>query len=193
MTRRIQRELSGRQQVAIRRWKLGHHAFHLYLLAMNTELPLARGYTAARKWDELAISLTRLIRLYDAATASMKYAADFDPGEYAELIRPSMSPPFLSPGFSGKANEDHATMLRLMAEMQSALKNALRDGRAADIPAEVHTCATALWAAQARNRRHHMLVCEKFVPGGRSLLKEYFATLESKTSPEGEIIGGHRR
>jgi hypothetical protein len=167
--------LSDRQRVAVKRWKLGHHVFHLYLFAMNTELPLARHHAESRAWPELEVSLVRLKTLYDAATASMKYAADFDPEDYGGLIRPSMSPPFLSPGFSGKANEDHNAMLEHMAALQRTVKEMLRVPGSAVIPEPVRLAATELWAAQARNRRHHVFVCEKFVPGGGSLLQEYFA------------------
>lgn len=172
--------LSSAQQTAIRRWKLGHHAFHLYLLAMNTELPVALQRMERKEWAELGMSLRRLTTLYDAATASMKYAADFDPNEYEALIRPSMSPPFLSPGFSGEQNQDHSTMLHLMTRVQSTMKKLLRDSRIMDIPQDVRVAATSLWSAQSRNRRHHVLVCEAFVPGGGSLLKDYFAHSEAR-------------
>ncbi|GAA0923749.1 hypothetical protein [Virgisporangium aurantiacum] len=167
--------IGATQRTAVRRWKLGHHAFHLYLIAMNTELPIALRLTEQRRWDALLPSLQRLTVLYDAATASMKFAADFDPDEYDTLIRPSMAPPFLSPGFSGQQNRDHATMLDLMSEAQRTLKALLRN---LDVPAGLRAAATALWEAQARNRRHHILVCAKFVPDGGSLLKDY---LEGKT------------
>jgi tryptophan 2,3-dioxygenase len=184
--------LTTGQQTAIRRWKLGHHAFHLYLLAMNTELPVALDLLERRSWHGLTASLHKLIRLYDAATASMKYAADFDPAEYEQLIRPSMAPPFLSPGFSGEQNADHSTMLGLMARTQTTMKRLLRNSRLGDIPADVRAAATALWAAQSRNRRHHVLVCDKFVPGGGSLLKDHFARSENQLVSHGEeITSGH--
>jgi len=170
--------LSAAQQTAIKRWKLGHHAFHLYLLAMNTELPVALKLMEREKWGQLAVSLRRLTRLYDAATASMKYAADFDPAEYEGLIRPSMSEPFLSPGFSAQQNQDHSKMIHLMNQARSTLKEVLRESRAEDVPPDIHSAATSLWAAQSRNRRHHVLICNRFVPGGGSLLKEYLAQSE---------------
>jgi hypothetical protein len=162
------------QLIAVKRWKLGHHAFHLYLIGMNTELPVAQKHAESRAWPELETCLARLTTLYDAATASMKYAADFDPADYGGLIRPSMAPPFLSPGFSGQANEDHATMLRLMTALQHTVKGILHAPGSVDVPESVRLAATSLWAAQARNRRHHMFVCDKFVPDGASLLQEYF-------------------
>ncbi|NUS45940.1 MAG: hypothetical protein HOQ24_19885 [Mycobacteriaceae bacterium] len=173
------------QETAIRRWKLGHHVFHLYLLAMNTELPVALRHVLHERWQNLSDVLDRLTILYDASTASMKYAADFDSDQYTSLIRPSMSPPFMSPGFSGELNKDHSTMLALMKELRHTLKVRLRDSRSAGVPDEVATAATALWSAQARNRRHHMLVCERFVPDGGSLLREYFSRVES----DGHVVG----
>jgi hypothetical protein len=182
--------LSDAQRVAVRRWKLGHHAFHLYLIAMNTELVDAHRLMKQRRWDTLPSTLQRLTVLYDAATASMKFAADFDPGEYHELIRPSMAPPFLSPGFSGQQNRDHSTMLELMSEARRSVKELLRSTEADDIPPGLRAAATALWAAQARNRRHHILVCAKFVPDGGSLLQDYFTRSDTPprvTTAEREI------
>lgn len=179
--------LTDRQRQAVRRWKLGHHAFHLYLLAMNTELPQAQEHLRSHRWEDLVATFRRLTVLYDAATASMKYAADFDPREYESLIRPSMSPPFLSPGFSGEQNDDHAVMLDLMRQTRVAVKDVLRHPGQEPVPQEVRDAAQHLWAAQSRNRRHHMLVCDKFVPDGGSLLKDYFASespAEDESDPE---------
>jgi hypothetical protein len=120
--------------------------------------------------------------LYDAATVSMKYAADFDRSEYEGLIRPSMSPPMLAPGFSGEQNADHAVMLALLTRARRAIKTLLRS-RPPDVPDHVHSAAGRLWSAQSRNRRHHRLVCERFVPEGGSLLDEYF---ENRTNDESE-------
>jgi hypothetical protein len=170
---------------AVRRWKLGHHVFHLYLVVMNSLLVEALDAARTCTWQRLAGHLTSLAALYDAATASMKYAADFDPTVYDALVRPSMSPPFLSPGFSGVLNREHGLMLERIRTLRSLLKPVTRRG---DAPSWLCRDADRLWAAQSRNRRHHMFVCERFVPGGTSLLKEYFdqrQATESSACPAG--------
>ena len=117
--------LAGAGQ-ALLRWKLGHHAFHLHLAAMNTLLADADRFAESARWSELADALDRLRILYDGATATMRYAADFSPDMYERLIRPSMAPPFTSPGFSGTLNLEHELMLDQLRELRAKL-NVLRD------------------------------------------------------------------
>ncbi|MGW2644015.1 hypothetical protein ACWC2T_03655 [Streptomyces sp. NPDC001393] len=168
-------ELTQNQQTAIRRWKLGHHVFHLHLTLMNTHLTALRGALEAEDWAACRRLLGVLTRLYRAATASMRYASDFPADTYTGLLRPAMAPPWVSPGFSGRFNTDHALMLDLLKSVRGPLKKATREGRA---PTDVQEAARGLWQEQSRNRTQHKLICEKFVPGGTSLLQEYFAAGE---------------
>jgi hypothetical protein len=165
-------EISHDRAVAIRRWKLGHHVFHLHLAMMNTHLIALRAALDSENWPECLGQLELLARLYRGATASMRYASDFPPAAYGQLLRPAMEPPWVSPGFSGKFNADHERMLDLLKSVRGPLKQAVRNGRASD---DVGEAARQLWREQSRNRAQHKLICEKFVPGGKSLLQEYFA------------------
>lgn len=158
--------------LAVRRWMLGHHAFHLQLVAMNTSLDQARTALDARSWTTLERLLRDLRSLYDAATAAMKYAAGFAPSYYTAVIRPSMSEPLLSPAFSGRLNREHQVMLDLFRKLRTAVRPVVATGT---VPASTHRAWRELLSAQSRNRRNHMWVCEKFVAGGRSLLDEHFA------------------
>lgn len=171
--------LTKAQQVAVQRWKLGHHAFHIYLVSMNDRLARLRSVLQdSEDWSAAPELLRVLARLYDASTASMRYAADFPSAQYDGLIRPSMSPPWLSAGFSGRFNSDHDKMLTALKQLRSTLKSSVRRGEATP---EVTAAAAELWRAQSRNRAAHKLICEKFVPGGRSLLKEYFENTAETT------------
>ena len=161
-------ELSPVQQLAVRRWKGGHHAFHVLLVAMNTRLDQASELLDARAYDAAAPLLVELAGLYRAATALMRYASDFRAADYETLVRPSMMPPFASPGFSGLANQDHAIMLDRMARLRSAVS---RDEEASP---RVRAAGIRLTSAQKDNRASHMLVCRRFVPAGQSLLREFF-------------------
>ncbi|MEV0155432.1 hypothetical protein AB0H57_17060 [Micromonospora sp. NPDC050686] len=160
---------------AVLRWKVGHQLFHLHLAAMNTLLVDARRALESRRWRELTESLDQLRVLYDAATATMRYASDFSPATYETLIRPSMAPPYLSPGFSGVLNLEHEQMLDRFRGLRRQFKQLQRAG---ELPAAVGEAGARLWSAQSRNRKNHVLVCEKFVPEGRSLLKEHFRAQE---------------
>ncbi|AZS70070.1 hypothetical protein DDE74_03155 [Streptomyces lydicus] len=163
--------ISTEQQTAVRRWKLGHHVFHLHLTVMNTYLASLEKSIDEEDWRSVTPLLTKLSRLYGAATSCMRYASDFPETAYESLIRPSMEPPWLNPGFSGKFNSDHERMLDLMRTIRTSLKRAIRSGK---VPEEVEKAATQLWRAQSHNRANHKLICEKFVPGGQSLLQDYF-------------------
>ncbi|MFH8347927.1 hypothetical protein [Streptomyces sp. NPDC018045] len=167
--------LTPEQETAVRRWKLGHHVFHLHLTVMNTHLVALHTAVDEEDWPTCRRLLDVLTRLYRASTASMRYASDFPRAAYSDLLRPAMEPPWVSPGFSGKFNTDHERMLRLLKDVRSPLKKAVRTGSA---PAEVQEAAQRLWQEQSRNRANHKLICEKFVPGGKSLLQEYFAASE---------------
>jgi hypothetical protein len=179
---------------AVLRWKLGHHLFHLHLASMNTLLGHARGALDSARWSELTATLDQLTVLYDAATATMRYAADFSQEMYERLIRPSMAPPFLSPGFSGTLNLEHEQMTARVRDLRKRFKGMQRAGR---VPDPVRDAGTRLWAAQSRNRRHHMLVCERFVPDGGSLLSEHFnaryaaAGGPRSTTPDSAGDSGH--
>ena len=155
---------------AVRRWKLGHHCFHLYLVGMNVALDAA--HVAVDRGDQAQLEklLAELRILLDAATAAMKYTTGFRRSTYESLIRPSMSVPLVSPGFSGRLNRDHEVML----DSLKSLRTRVRAQRSAAGDTDgVEQEWRRLMSALSRNRRHHMGVCEKFVEGGTSLLAQY--------------------
>ncbi len=172
-------------RTAITRWKLGHHAFHLYLVAMNTLLEDALEAAKSAEWPSLARSLREFTTLLDATTASMKYASDFPSRLYDELVRPSMMPPFLSPAFSGELNKEHELMLDQVKALRRRLKEAASAGT--DLPEEVAEVLSGLRSAIVRNRRHHMLVCEKHVQGGVSLVREFYENPEKDGHQENGV------
>lgn len=178
------------QRAAVSRWKLGHHVFHLMLATMNTRLGEATRSLVAGEWTTARHALTDLTRLYDAASGVMRYAADFPRHEYEVLVRPSMMPPFASPGFSGVHNTEHAVMLAGLRR----LRELYRERRHA-VPDAVQAAYRELFAAQRRNRDHHMFVCRRFVDDGTSLLQEYYELRRESAAPGGrspETGGGSR-
>jgi hypothetical protein len=152
------------------RWKLGHQIFHIYLTAMNSLLDESFEELAAREWRALSAALDHLTTLYDASTAGMRYAADIAPEDYAAVVRPSMEPPFMSPGFSGVMNREHREMLAAVRRLRSAIR-----AETAAPPPSVQDAWSRLEDAQRRNRASHELVCRRFVPNGVSLLREFNA------------------
>jgi hypothetical protein len=161
--------LSPVQRVAVRRWKLGHHTFHVLLVAMNTRLHEVADRLEEEEWEAASTAMLDLARLYDAATASMRYTSDFPRIEYERLLRPSMMPPFASPGFSGVFNREHAMMMAGVRRIRTFMKE-----REDDVPEQALAAWERLREAQQTNVDSHMLVCRKFVDDGVSLLKEFF-------------------
>jgi len=169
--------LSASQRVAVKRWKLGHHTFHVLLVGMYTRLHEVGDQLEEEEWEAASAAMLDLARLYDAATATMRYTSDFPRIEYERLLRPSMMPPFASPGFSGVFNREHATMMAGVRSVRIAMKDLEESA-----PAHVQAAWQRLREAQQENVEHHMLVCRRFVEDGASLLKEY---LDRRKEAEG--------
>jgi hypothetical protein len=165
--------LSAAHQRAIRHWKQGHHVFHILLVTMNTEIESCLIAIQKHKWEE-AVRVLHLLRLlFEAATHTMVYTADFQISLYESFIRPSMTTPFVSPGFSGLLNKEHALMLQAMHQLGTLLNQILGQQRE-NWPADLARAWSKLGLAQAYNRRKHALVCRKFVPDGDSLLRQFY-------------------
>lgn len=173
MSLATQFSLSPAQVVAMTRWKRGHQSFHIQLTVINTLIVESLEAVEAGEHPRLVRSLRLLCVLYDAATASMKYASDFPRELYLEFVRPSMMPPFLSPGFSGVLNTEHNRMVEGLKQLSRAMSQKL-GGSKADWRPDVADAWKALGEAHARNQNNHSLVCHKFVDAGTSLLKHFY-------------------
>lgn len=169
-----QQSLLAARDHAITRWKRGHHAFHIQLTVINTLVEKSLAAIQAGDYSMLVQTLHHLRILYDAATASMKYAAEFPREMYEDFLRPSMMPPFLSPGFSGTLNTEHNVMVNLLKHLAQDLDAAL--GKKERWPPEITQAWAALVQAQHRNRNNHSLICHKFVDDGVSLLKRFYSS-----------------
>jgi hypothetical protein len=168
----------------IARWKRGHHVFHVYLTAMNSLLDESVALLADHEWSRLEARLQQLTTLYDASTAGMRYAADFAREDYASVVRPSMEPPFMSPGFSGVMNREHREMLAGMRRLRAAVRD-----RPAPMPGAVADAWAELQEAQRRNRANHELVCRRFVADGVSLLRQFHQKRRAHEQATGEEDG----
>lgn len=154
-------------RVSVTRWKIGHHLFHLLLSLMNKHSDDALTALHEEDWRSAASDITDLTSLLNSATAAMHYASDFSRESYEGIIRPSMEPPWMPSGFSGVFNQDHQCF-------ESNLKELRKTGRHPSMTDDCRSALKQLWRAQSKNRRDHRKICEKFVPGGDSLLKQHF-------------------
>lgn len=173
MSTSTQPSLAPEHLVAITRWKRGHQSFHIQLTVINTLIEESLQAVEADEYTRLVRSLRLLRVLYDAATAGMKYAADFPRESYVDFVRPSMMPPFMSPGFSGVLNTEHNQMVEGLKQLSQNLCRKLGKQRSEWYP-EVAEAWKALGEAQVRNQNSHSLVCHKFVETGTSLLKQFY-------------------
>jgi len=156
---------------ALRRWKEGHQALHVYLVIINTVIGDATEAIRFNDSPKISSCLGRLAVLYDAATATMQYSADFSPQLYENVVRPSMAPPLLPPGFSGMLNTEHCLMV---AEFKN-LSRALRESYGHD-PSGWPPGVAGRWAsvqlAKVENLKRHKVICSRFVAEGESLLRQ---------------------
>jgi hypothetical protein len=163
-------ERDGARALALRRWKLGHRAFHFILEEMIDRIQNCSESLKSGAYHSLSLGLEELSLLYEAATSAFKYAADFDSELYADVVRPSMMPPYLPVGFSGLLNRKHEDMRQAL----QLLERDLRDLLGEEWPESVRHAWQKVVSAKNENLRNHGLICSHFVPGGRSLLREHY-------------------
>jgi hypothetical protein len=159
--------------VAVGRWIKGHQAFHLQLVAMLSVLDSCRQGLELDNRPLLVRSLADLRTLLDASTANMLYTASFSSVLYTVVVRPTMMPPHLSPGFSGQLSHEHHLLLGELKRLRGALE--ARWGGGEPWPVEVAEAWRQIAEAIKRNRKHHGLICQRFIPDGASLLNDFLA------------------
>lgn len=161
------------ESLAIMRWRRGHQVFHALLVTLNSVAE--ESLVAIKKGDTQ--SLTNNVRylsvLFNASTATMKYATDFPAEIYEETIRPSMMPPNVKSGLSGSLNKEHTVMRKLLLELKESLKNKYGSDHKL-WPDELAKAWQELEHAKKLNRENHGLVCAKFVDDGVSLLAQHY-------------------
>lgn len=156
-------------RTALDRWQLGHHAFHIQLVAMITLLDELCGRPIPG--DERTVTLLiDLAALFGAATASMKYASSFDSSAYEGSIRPTMTPPAFKPGFSGLLNVEHERMKAALAPVPRMLDERFGPDSTSWEP-PIRDAWDDLVVAHRELYRHHGLVCRRLVSAGPSLLR----------------------
>jgi hypothetical protein len=163
------------------RWLPGHRAFEVLLAAMNVVLAAASRQLASEELNDLCSSLKTLAVLLRSATCAMHFAADFDAATYLHHIRPTMSPPNVPPGFSGALNLRHGEFLERFRAVESSLKQRFGN-QFESAPAELSEGWREVLKMRSGNLAAHGLVCERFVPGGESLLQQHLQSREEEES-----------
>jgi len=160
------------EKPSLARWKIGHQLFDLLLDGINSTLEKVIEIDAASEPNEVPPLLDKVALLYRASTAAFNYAADFSADEYTNVVRPTMAPPEMASGFSGTLNEKHRRMKSLLVRLSAQLKKVFGNDQRL-WPEALQTSFDALIDAKNENLRNHGRICERFVPGGKSLLREF--------------------
>lgn len=163
--------------VEISRWKLGHQIFDLLLDGINGTLVDAVATHPVDDPGRMVDLLIRISEQYRASTVSFSYAADFGPEAYESRVRPTMAPEQMPEAFSGSLNEKHRKMKKLLSAMTAKLDSAFGKDRQR-WPTAIRQAFQAVLDAKAENLSNHGRICEHFVPGGKSLLREYLTRVD---------------
>jgi len=154
------------------RWRLGHRAFEVVLAALIKTLGLATEQLVAGDYPALCQSMATAAQLLASATCAMHFATDFDPDIYRGEVRPTMEPPNMPPGFSGTLNQRHAEFLQRYRSFETTIK--IQFGNQLETaPADISAAWKSVVKMRSKSLAAHGLVCEKFVPGGESLLEQH--------------------
>jgi hypothetical protein len=132
------------------RWWLGHQLSFLTWRALAEILGEMLGSTACGEEH-----FRRAAALYDAYSVLLIYSGGCSAQQYDAVLRPAMRA--ADPAFSGTWAADHAPLARLLDEVKARYPEAAT-GR--------------LDRAVRTNRRVHVSVARRLVPGGGSLLSE---------------------
>ncbi|MBF2002251.1 MAG: siderophore biosynthesis protein [Synechococcales cyanobacterium M58_A2018_015] len=135
-------------------WKGFHWAFFIQIQGLIISL---RRFEASLVSGDLSLAHTELTvatRLMLASGAAMQLAGSFSPQEYAQQVRPSMTPPRVqSDNFSGLMSWEHAVLMQLWQRLRSVF---------ATLPADLDEPHQRFVEAYFALVTAHKAVCQKF-------------------------------
>ncbi|MFV2022371.1 hypothetical protein [Micromonospora sp. LOL_023] len=139
---------------AAERWLVGHQLFFVLVQGTITGLNCFLGASAAGDESDARAALRVAAAFMRSSAAAFRFASDFAPVDYEQLIRPAMAPPAVRAGFSGLQTRDHAYLMGLFAEVRlmRAKIGAARLGEAFE---EFVEATIAAYEA-------HQLICARF-------------------------------
>jgi hypothetical protein len=161
---------------SMERWKTGHHIFYyiiqtLIIVHRDILLALQQG-----KNMEISNLLNLAKDLLYASISSFKLTADYPEGDYDAIIRPSMSPPHYSVGFSGTEGIDHLVLLEVIKELKHIFH---------DLPSNAQIPHQGYVLAMKTLYEVHALICESFIGHSNLSLKQSKIKSSAKiTGPE---------
>jgi hypothetical protein len=135
-------------------WKGFHWSFFIQIQGLIISL---RRFEVSLVSGDLSLAQTELrtaTNLMLASGAAMELAGSFSPKEYAQQVRPSMTPPAVqSDNFSGLMSWEHAVLMQLWKRLRSVF---------ASLPADLDESHQQFIEAYFTLVTAHKAVCQKF-------------------------------
>jgi hypothetical protein len=143
-----------------RRWRRGHHAFFVLIQGLILAQRQLRQALEEEDIPAARDALRLCTDLLNGSVAALRLAGNISPRAYEEVVRPSMSPPHVSEGFSGLYNADHNVFIRQLRGLSSAM---------ATLPAALEPDRLRHIEAVQTVYEAHAYVCDKMVGDGPSI------------------------
>jgi hypothetical protein len=135
------------------RWRVGHQIFATLTQGIIFALQEFERAIHELNMPQARDSLEIAADLLMASAAAFRFAADFPPAAYSDVIRPSMMPPHLGEGFSGVLSADHRQLVAVLLRTRP-----LMDDAAMRFAPQHQRLTTALNHVYD----HHKFVCAEF-------------------------------
>jgi hypothetical protein len=102
------------------RWKLGHRVF---IALLQSLVFMLYDFETAHKQPEIDVpqaqrALSMATTLMWGSAASLRFTGDFEADDYNNVVYPSMTPPYVPPGFSGMQTLDHLYTVRVLSQLR---------------------------------------------------------------------------
>jgi hypothetical protein len=148
------RGADGRPSDALRRWIRGHRIFMVLIQGLVIAVDELTDAVARAETDRAAEALDLAVSLMRASEAALRFAGDFTPEEYQDLVRPTLMPPAAPSGLSGLNWRDHEHLVKRLAASRELLAGV--DPSLVPLRARFREAYAAAYDA-------HRFVCARFV------------------------------
>jgi hypothetical protein len=147
----------------LERWRIGHHVFFVLIQGLIMAFRCFEHAMAARDLQQAGAALDLATALMHGSATALRVASDFPPDDYERVVRPSMSPPHVSSGFSGLLSVDHKVMLTVIRRLRPLL---------AEMPTGLEEKHSRYLVAASAAYDAHKYVCERFKGDAQPSLRQ---------------------
>ena len=173
--------IEQRENIAMFRWKVGHHFFNLITTFLTVSTEKAIAAINARDDESAMLHLDRAATFLRAGIACEWYAANFSSDIYAEIVRPSMAMQDV-PGGDGFSGDQNAEFNRFKVAKE-LLKGTLRRKRGSLSP-QVQHAVRQFVEMYVQDGEHHVLLASAMAGTSPSIAQDEWR----KDLPDGTPI-----